>query len=443
MGNGGKGGRFSGAIAKAEATCNKDRKASSATQPCPLKKKKVIMLRWDPEEAWCSEHDHIRAATQGYADGETLVFRVEDDRDVSFVDYASANLKSNACSAPWDVVNVLPRKTGGKWDKFTKLSAFCEPKISENRLEVKFLPDLPKTLCRGDRRYSLRPFYLSAKDYEIRIDADLKYVKGWAADVVKLGRRVPASTGGLLAKKPGYRWSKTVGGRRKFWDGSRWRDLPRGYRIRVTNYETVAFYKKGTKFVSDEGLEWPENFTDWDINAADKQEKIRKWETEIEGAWADSFDLKRVECRSTEPKCCRYRTTHVKARFVQVTAYGHDVIVVAQGEGRSHTALFCLGDAATMAAHEFGHYLGNPDEYKGGEWFDATLNGDGAVNGIDKNSIMNSDWGMVKKRHYRFICSQLTKMIKARCGKTWTFKAVEVISGVTITLGKPKVVRRR
>jgi hypothetical protein len=75
-----------------------------------------------------------------------------------------------------------------------------------------------------------------------------------------------------------------------------------------------------------------------------------------------------------------------------------------------------------MAAHEFGHHIGNPDEYAGAA-IDAALNDDGAVNGIDSDSIMGQNLTKVKKRHFRTICLHLTKMIRTATGREYTFEA--------------------
>jgi hypothetical protein len=51
-----------------------------------------------------------------------------------------------------------------------------------------------------------------------------------------------------------------------------------------------------------------------------------------------------------------------------------------------------------VAAHEFGHHIGNSDEYAGTK-VDTSLNDDGATSGIDPNSIMGQQLTKVKKRH--------------------------------------------
>ena len=77
----------------------------------------------------------------------------------------------------------------------------------------------------------------------------------------------------------------------------------------------------------------------------------------------------------------------------------------------------------TGQAVEFGHHLGNPDEYAGAK-LDTTLNDDGATNGIDANSIMGQNLTTVKKRHYRTICKHFADMVKTHHGKTYTYEAV-------------------
>ena len=80
----------------------------------------------------------------------------------------------------------------------------------------------------------------------------------------------------------------------------------------------------------------------------------------------------------------------------------------------------------SMPVHEFGHHLGYPDEYVGGIHVDTTVNEDGAVNGIDVDSIMGQNSSKVKKRHFRVVCQQLSAMVDTASGRTngFTYLAV-------------------
>ncbi|MBC8070994.1 MAG: hypothetical protein IAG13_21900, partial [Deltaproteobacteria bacterium] len=100
------------------------------------------------------------------------------------------------------------------------------------------------------------------------------------------------------------------------------------------------------------------------------------------------------------------------------------LLIIADGNIRSNDSLFFLGEPRLdMAAHEFGHHMGNPDEYAGAV-LDTSLNTDGAVAGIDANSIMGQNLSTVKKRHYKTVCTHLAAMVKTQLGKTFEYEAV-------------------
>jgi hypothetical protein len=111
--------------------------------------------------------------------------------------------------------------------------------------------------------------------------------------------------------------------------------------------------------------------------------------------------------------------------FTQTATKGTG-IVLAPNNGRSEANVWSLADTSMMPSHEFGHHLGNPDEYAGAN-VDTSLNGDGAVNGIDANSIMGQNMTTVKVRHYRTICTHLASMVSAQVGRTYTYQAVAVV----------------
>ena len=110
--------------------------------------------------------------------------------------------------------------------------------------------------------------------------------------------------------------------------------------------------------------------------------------------------------------------------FVKKDAFGEGVMIIAIGNARSNDALFFIGDTdAAMPAHEFGHHLGNPDEYEGAR-VDETLNDDGAVNGIDEDSIMGQRMTTVKKRHFRLLLKVFAERVSAEHGKAFTYEVV-------------------
>ena len=85
--------------------------------------------------------------------------------------------------------------------------------------------------------------------------------------------------------------------------------------------------------------------------------------------------------------------------------------VVAAGDIRSNDSLFFIGDRdLKMAAHEFGHHIGNRDEYKGAL--------------IDDDSIMGQNTKKVKRRHLGLVAKVFGNAMSAAYGKSWTHKPV-------------------
>ncbi len=406
--------------------------AACATQPCPKGTKKVLTIVWDTADAWCSDTVHLQGTTENYADGEKLSL---DNRDIDIgasVRTWEEEVRSNAFSHEWKIVDFLPRKDGEHYVKVTNLNGLTSGKVTPVPLKVHFIPTLPLTPYTSGRVH----FNLDALDYLINITSTIQYVKGWAAEVVNLGNHVPAGTGGLLDGQltwNGYRWMKRIAGARNYWDGSAWKPVPATLNLDLAINDSkafsVGFYENGTKadgtkkFTCQYGGDWVESFTDWNISAADKQAKITAWKNNADTTWTDKFDLKRKECQSTDTKCCRYKTK-ATITFSLQTTFSAGMLIVADGNIRSNDSLWFLGEPRiAVAAHEFGHHLGNPDEYAGAA-IDTSLNDDGAVNGIDPNSIMGQNLTTVKKRHYRTICTHFAAMVKTESGKTYTYEAV-------------------
>lgn len=404
-----------GAKKKPKTACKKKE------QTCPLLKKKVIEIKWLQEAVWCSEKAKISGKTENYKNGETTEIKVIYKDDNSKVKQFDVTISGDSFQHEWEVLDILPKKKADKYVEEMKVDGKASDKTTPKPLNIHFIPQA------DEKRYTGGPswchFNLSAENYVMKIQENVEYVKGWAAQGVKLGTAVPARTAGLLTGSlAGYRWMKTVGVTKKYWNGSSWVNLPAGFNVRSNNTKLAGFYKNGTKFTSYYGLDWPENFTDWNINAPAKQQKIQKWSEKIKDTWKAKFDIKRKECKSSEKKCCRYKT-EASCKFVQKNTYTRSKLIVADGYIRSNTSLFFINQRATTAPHEFGHYIGNLDEYAGAT-VDASLNEDGAVNGIDDDSIMGRNMTKVKKRHFRTVCKHFADMVKNKHGKTYSYEAV-------------------
>jgi hypothetical protein len=141
--------------------------------------------------------------------------------------------------------------------------------------------------------------------------------------------------------------------------------------------------------------------------------------------WTNKFYIRRKKCKSEKgTRCCIY-TVDVTMTFTVVTAHAAAVIAVCPGALRSNASIWFLDDARIeVAAHEAGHHMDNPDEYANGA-VDTTLAGDGAVAGIDADSIMGQNLSKVKKRHYHAFAVMTKKLVKAKYGREYDYIVVE------------------
>lgn len=386
--------------------------------PAPVKK--LLTIEWMHEEAWCSDLALVSGTTENWPDGEPVAIKVVKANPGTEVTSFNEPVNWNYFGHAWQVLSVLPTKSGAHYIEEQRVNAEAEGKTSPKPLKLRFVPTLPKTHCSIGRSR----FDLSAEDYIVKIESNIKFVKGWGAEVVKLGGSVPAGTGGLLdtsLKWNGYRWMKIVGASRKYWDGAAWQNLPAGFALNDSNNFCVGFYKKDGKYVCQYGGEWPESFTDWDVTT--QQAKLDTWKSTMNSTWTGKFSLKRKECLSGADGCCKYATV-ADVKLTKEEEFSEGYLIFADGDIRSNDGLFFLGDPdPAMVAHEFGHHLGNGDEYAGATSVDPSLNGDGAVNGLDADSIMGQNMTKVKKRHFRTICEHFAAMVQAKTGQSYTYEA--------------------
>jgi hypothetical protein len=135
--------------------------------------------------------------------------------------------------------------------------------------------------------------------------------------------------------------------------------------------------------------------------------------------------MRRQGCVSTDQHCCRYSLV-VNVDFTAVATRSGHTIVLAADDGRSNAGAWSMGDGRPgLAPHEFGHHLGNPDEYPGGVGIDTSVNTDGASAGIDGSCLMgsvpNDNVPPIKARQLNIIKQHLANLIKAKEGVSWTF----------------------
>lgn len=396
--------------------------------PAPLSaEKKIFQIKWDKTDAYCGDKVSLNGETQGY-EGQELTISVQEQANSKEIASIKVKAGIKGFLAEWEFKDLLPEKSGDKYVAQKDLIAKVEGVQTATPLKAHFVPDAAKRPYRQGGAH----FDLAAEAYVAKITSDLEYVQGWGASVVDLGAEVPAATGGTIAglSWTGYRWMKKVGLKDKYWDGKGWVDLPGTFVLEDSNNFCVGFYKQGTAYKCQYGGEWPEAFADWSLDSGPNAAKLAKWKDNIKTTWDTknhNIAIRRDGCASGAKECCRY-AVQADVEFVDKKAFSNGVLIIADGDIRSNDSLFFIDEPRiAMAAHEFGHHLGNPDEYAEAKAsLDPTLNDDGAKNGVDKDSIMGQNMTKVKKRHFRTICKHFGDVVFAAVKRQFTYKPVDL-----------------
>lgn len=379
----------------------------------------VLRVVWKVEHTWCSQAAKCDIEFSELSQSLPVTLKFQEANDAFLYQTTEFAAERKLHEVTFEVLDVLPQQKAGKYQTETSVAAEANGVLSAKPLQVKHVVNFAAAEYSKDRAH----FSLQLSERELRISRLIAFVKGWGGQVVKLGTSVDAGTGGLLDAEftwSGYRWMKD----NTFWDGAAWQPLPAGFVLDDSVHFGVGFYKSGADFVCQYGGKWPEAFTDFDMSAAPRQKKLADWSATIASTWTGQFFIKRKECRSVDSACCRYPTA-ASAAFSELAAFVSGALVIADGTGRSNDSLFFLGDPdLAMAAHEFGHHLGNPDEYAGAA-VDTGMNGDGATNGIDPNSIMGQNMTTVKARHFGTICTHLSAVVKSTHGVNFGYEPVK------------------
>ncbi|WP_189176520.1 twitch domain-containing radical SAM protein [Streptomyces lasiicapitis] len=121
------------------------------------------------------------------------------------------------------------------------------------------------------------------------------------------------------------------------------------------------------------------------ISAATMATLRTTWETGIENKWSNHF-----VCAGP------YGTSTITVDVQWVTSSPHHVVRVRQGPAQSNMTTWDTSDTGDVAAHEFGHMLGNPDEYT-----DANCP---SRNPVNTGTVMDNNTGPALQRHVNRIC---------------------------------------
>jgi hypothetical protein len=445
------------ADADAKNSCSSSTAPGATTADCP-KVKKVVTLKWDKPETWCSEGGPISGTTVNYSDGESLPIAVTDHADKSAVTTLQGQVAGNAFNNPWNVIDVLP--TGGpSWKPRRSLDGETSGVKTPKPMDVRFIPNVKRASKTHSCQYNRTDagataakqvgvscrFELESVNYLLTFYGVLKYVRGWGKERLQLGDATLTGGFTLFGSTNHWGYLDAATGKFKYWDGTAWKDTPASWTPDNSNHFGIPFYKSGSKWVcrDDSSLSWPKALSDWPDNKfkgsgnlTDKT--LATWKTNIQAVWTDKFDIKRKECKSSKAQCCRYKTRCV-VDFQEVSAYADGVIIIVYEDVRSDSGMWALGDTRYgLAPHEFGHLLGAPDEYGGvGTTQLGVSDSDGLNNGIDDDCIMGVNLTNTKKRHYKGICEVLALLVTDQFGKNYTYEAVEKAANLASPPGTP------
>jgi hypothetical protein len=109
------------------------------------------------------------------------------------------------------------------------------------------------------------------------------------------------------------------------------------------------------------------------------------WATGIVDRWSDRF-----VCRGP------YGESRITVAVQWVTSNPHHTVRVRPGPARSDMTTWDTADTGDTAAHEFGHMIGNPDEYAASECPNRTP--------VNTGSVMDDNSGPALQRHVDRLC---------------------------------------
>ncbi len=399
--------------------------------------REFLTLEWVETETWCSELATLRGTTRGYVDCDTETAEVRDASDGSTQRAVTLSVSGDQFVRSMDVVNMLPRRPGANFEIERALDAVAVGRRTPKPIRLRFIPHLSQATYASD----YARFDLVVQNYEVVFGGVIHYVLGSAGLIIQLGDVVPSEIGGDIgvsftegnggADGAGWRYAKRDVNDRTlllYWNGAEWKHVPVEWKNDKYSNRLLSngIWEEGGAVRTQYGkIPWPDPVPAWTENDLDwLRVHLVDWKMQIEDMWTNKFDIKRRECRSTDPRCCRYHT-RAEVHFVRQHVRGNGIIVCRNDEN-SNSGLWSTKDTTEMPCHEFGHLIGNLDEYEGSV-IDPNIDSDGANAGIDHESIMGKKMKQVRRRHYTMICQQMAHMVDSQLEHSCTYEAVPLV----------------
>jgi hypothetical protein len=156
---------------------------------------------------------------------------------------------------------------------------------------------------------------------------------------------------------------------------------------------TAAYRQEGAKVIVRIQLNPDANVTAAEVTAC-----RQRWKTGIENEWNNRFSCCTNLTAVRESDCVAPSRISFEVRWV--TSNAHHVVRVQRGPGRANMTRWFHDSSGDVAAHEFGHMIGNADEYR-----DAACPGRTPVN---TGTIMDAlPAGGPVERHVERICEAI------------------------------------
>lgn len=419
--------------------------------PCERASPSVLFitnLRFEPPKAACGEKVTLLGATN-LGDTKVVRFQLKALKGSTAPRTLDVTVAGGLITHEFEIKDV-DFKDGTSFLADVDLECRLDPAspskaVVDNdkaMLKVEALLDAPEVTFTKTQSWSgftnNASFAQKLTKFRAFVEPRFKIMKMWGGYRVNLNS---FSVTGVATNGPGesgWRWARATGTNpmmpNQYHDGAKWVNLPNGFSAAAdadaTLYSSLGFVKKGNQFFPQSGFTggpFPSTFVDYEFDSASRKAKRDKWVKTAHDRWTGVFQLRRKKCRSANAtRCCRY-DVQVDVKLIPVDTDAADVIAVCPEGFRSNAGTFFMGDSRDeLLAHEAGHHMDNPDEYKSGA-VDTTVNGDGAVNGIDDDSIMGKQNSKVKKRHYHAFNDALKSGIKQKYGRDFEYETVDKI----------------
>jgi hypothetical protein len=155
---------------------------------------------------------------------------------------------------------------------------------------------------------------------------------------------------------------------------------------------TVAYRQEGAKVIARIQLN-----PDFNVTAAEVTACRQRWKPGIENEWNNRFSCCTNLAATQESNCVAPSRMSFEVQWVASNA--HHVVRVQRGPGRANMTNWFHDDSGDVAAHEFGHMIGNVDEYP-----DPACPGRTPVN---TGTLMATLAGNPVERHVERICEAI------------------------------------